>query len=186
MYRQNRRKNYFINKRFQGKFILKFCGLVILGSFISGIVLYLFSRDTLTTTFVNSRLSILSTADYIIPGLIASSLVAIILISIAAAIVVMYLSHRIAGPLFNIERSVQKIGKGDLNLKVKLRSTDELIKLADCFNEMTENLKAHISEIKAKASDLGSEIDGLRRQNELEGVRQKKKDLDEAIGYFTL
>ncbi|MEA3560933.1 MAG: HAMP domain-containing protein [Candidatus Omnitrophota bacterium] len=172
MDRQNRRKNYFINKKFQGKFILKFCGLVILSSFISGIVLYLFSRGTLTTTFI--------------PGLIASSLVAIILISVATAIVVIYLSHHIAGPLFNIERSVQKIGKGDLSLRVNLRSTDELIKLADCFNEMTENLKAHISEIKAKASDLGSEIDGLGRQDELKGVRQKKKDLDKAIGYFTL
>ena len=180
----NRRRNYFIKKGFQVRFILRFLRLVVLGSIISGSILYLFSRGTLTTTFVNSRLAILNTADYMLPGLIGSSLVTIVLISVATAIVVMYLSHRIAGPLFNIERSARKIGEGDLTLKINLRSTDEMIKLADCFNEMSENLKSQVSEIKAKSDELDEEIGKLKGQGELEGVRQKKKDLDKAIGYF--
>ncbi len=164
---KDRRKNYFIKKEFQRKFILRFCGLVVLGSIISGIVLHLLSRGTVTTAFVNSRLSIVSTADYILPALVGSSLVAIFLIGIATAIVVMYHSHRIAGPLFKVERSAREIGAGDLTVKVKLRSTDEMAKLADCFNEMTENINIHFSEIKVKSGDLGNEINNLMALGEV-------------------
>ena len=183
---KNRRRNYFIKKEFQTKFILKFCGLIVLGSVISGVGLYLFSRGTVTTTFVNSRLSIMSTADYILPALLGSSLVTIILISIATAVVVMYLSHRIAGPLFRIERSAREIGAGDLTLKINLRSRDEITKMADCLNEMTENLKVHLLEIKAKSCDLGKQIDNLNMQDALKELSEEKKKLDKAIDYFKM
>ena len=181
---KDRRKNYFIKRKFQSEFILRFCGLVVLGSVISGIILYLFSRGTVTTTFVDSRLSIISTADYILPALFGSSLVTVILISIATAVVVMYLSHRIAGPLFRIERSAKEIGSGDLTFKINLRSKDEITKMADCLNEMTENLKAHLLEIKAKSCDLGKQIDSLKMQDALKKVSEQKKELDKAIDYF--
>lgn len=181
---KNRRKNYFIKRDFQKKFILRFCALVIMGSAISGIFLLLVSRGSVTTAFVNSRLSIVSTVDYILPGLLGSSLVTIILISIATAIVIMYLSHRIAGPLFKVEKSAREIGAGDLALRIRLRSTDEMAKLADCFNEMTENLNIHLSEIKAESRRLGSEINDLKVQDALEKLREKKKELDKAIDYF--
>jgi len=188
----NQRRNYFIDKKFQSRFILRFCSLVVLASVISGVILYSLSRGTVTTAFVNSRLSIVSTAHYIVPSLIVSSLVAIILIGIATAAVLMYLSHRIAGPLFNIQRSVREIGGGNLNQKIKLRSNDEMVKLADCFNEMTENLKIHLSGIKAKSDDLGEAINNLKNkassskqiQEELGKLSRQKEELDKAIDYF--
>ena len=183
---KDRRKNYFIKRRFQRDFILRFCGLVVLGSLISGIILYLFSRGTLTTAFVNSRLSIVGTADYILPALVGSSLVVIFLIGIATAIVVMYHSHRIAGPLFKVERTAQQIGAGDLTVEIKLRSTDEMAKLADCFNEMTGSIKVHLAQIKTKSADLDNEINNQMALGKegLEKLSQKKEELDRAIGYF--
>lgn len=195
---KNRRKNYFIKREFQSKFILRFCALVVLGSIISAVFLYQFSRGTVTTTFVNSRLSIVSTADYILPALFGSSLLTIVLISIATAVVVMYLSHRIAGPLFKIERSVEEIGAGDLTVKIKLRSTDEIAKMADCFNELTKNLNSRLLELKLKSDDLGKQIDNLTAlsgteaslppqvQDALKELSEKKKALDEKIAYFKL
>lgn len=181
---RNRRKNYFIKREFQTKFILKFCGLLILASVISGLILYLFSRGTATTTFVNSRLSIMSTVDYILPVLIGSSLIAVVLVSIATAVLVKYLSHRIAGPLVKIEKSVREVGEGNLNLKIALRSTDEISKQAECFNEMIGKLKTHLLEIKARARDLGREIDSLKTRDAFKSLSEKKEKLDEAIAYF--
>ena len=37
-----RRRNYFINRGFQSEFVLKFCGLVILGSVVFGIILHIY------------------------------------------------------------------------------------------------------------------------------------------------
>ena len=181
---KNRRKNYFIKKEFQTGFILKFCGLLIAASVISGLMLYVFSRGTATTTFVNSRLSIMSTVDYILPVLIGSSLIAVVLVSIATAVLVMYLSHRIAGPLVKIEKSAREVGAGNLNLKVVSRSTDEMSKQAEYFNEMTGKLKTHLLEIKARARDLSGEIDSLRTHEAFKKLSEKKGKLDKAIAYF--
>jgi len=152
-----RRKNYFIDKAFQVQFILKFCILVIAASAISGGALYLLSRDTVTTAFIDSRLSIVTTADYILPSVIASSVVAIILISIATFFVVMYLSHRIAGPLFNIERSIKDIASGDLSGKIHLRAADEIQRLASSLNDMTDSLKSKILDVEKEANNLEDE-----------------------------
>ena len=196
--RDNRRRNYFIKKSFQTKFILRFCVLVVLGSVVSGVILYLLSGDTVTTAFVNSRLSIVSTADYILPVLIASSLVSIVLVSIATAFVVMYLSHRIAGPLFRIEKDAKEIGSGNLALKIRLRTTDEIARMADSLNEMTENVRKNLLEVKSQSGDLGEEIDGLitlcrnnpslpkQIQDALEKLSTKENDLNKAIDYFEL
>ncbi len=194
----NKRKNYFIKKGFQTNFILKFCVLVVLGSVISGLILYLFSRGTVTTAFVNSRLSIVSTANYILPALIGSGLVAIVLISIATAFVVMYLSHRIAGPLFKIEKSINEIGSGDLTLKIKLRSADEITRTAERLNEMTENIRKNLLEINRKSDELGGGMDNLAAlcrenpslpreiQDVSKGLSVKKEELAQAIDYFKL
>jgi len=198
MEQSNRRKKYFIKKGFQANFILKFCVLVVLGSVISGLILYLFSRGTVTTAFVNSRLSIVSTADYILPALIGSGLVAIVLIGIATGFVVMYLSHRIAGPLFKIEKSINEIGLGDLTLKIKLRSADEITRTAERLNEMTENIRRNLLEINRKSDELGGGIDNLAAlcrnnptlpqeiQDALKGLSAKKEELGKAIDYFKL
>jgi len=159
----NRRKDYFIKKKFQSKFIIRFCALVVLGAIITGVSLYLLSGDTVTTAFVNSRLSIVRTSDYILPALIGSSLVSIVLVSIATGVVIMYLSHRIAGPLYKIEKCVKEIGEGNLNLKINLRSTDEITELADSLNGMTANINGRISVVKNRIDELSSQIENLNR-----------------------
>jgi len=99
-----KRKNYFINKAFQTEFILKFCGLVIIGSLVFGIILYMLSKNALTTSFENSRLVIKSTADYIFPGLLFGGLLVAVFTAIAAGVVVMFMTHRIAGPMYRFEK----------------------------------------------------------------------------------
>jgi len=187
--RDNVRKNYFIEKKFQSKFILQFCILAVLGLAVSAAALFIYlqSKGTVTTAFVNSRLSIITTADYILPIVIAVSIVTMILISIATAITVMYLSHRIAGPLFNISRSLKTIGEGDLSLKIKLRSTDEIKRMAEAINAATEGIRTKFLDVKIKAQDLSAEVESLAKQGEKGGVSnllKKKEELNNAIDKF--
>lgn len=194
----NRRKDYFIKKKFQGKFIIRFCSLVVLGAVITGVFLYLLSGDTVTTAFVNSRLSIIQTSDYILPLLIGSSLISIVLVSIATAVVIMYLSHRIAGPLYKIEKCVKEIGEGNLSLKINLRSTDEITEMANSLNEMTTNIKNRISEIKSRIDDLISQIENLNSllknnkslpvevQSALKALLAEKEQLSKEADYFKI
>lgn len=52
-----------------------------------------------------------------------------------------FLSHKIAGPVYKFEQSAKRIAAGDLTLRIKLRKGDEMQSLADIFNSMTESLE---------------------------------------------
>ena len=145
---RNRRKNYFIKKKFQRDFILKFCALVVMGAVISGFIIYAMSRATVTTTFENTRLVMKSTADFILPAVLLSGAVVIALIGLATVAVTLFTSHRIAGPLYHLERDVERIIEGDLTIKFGIRKNDELQALPAILNDMTGTLRNMISKMK--------------------------------------
>jgi methyl-accepting chemotaxis protein len=49
-------------------------------------------------------------------------------------------SHRIAGPMFSLHRSMRLITAGHFQVDIKFRKTDELQYISRCFNEMAESL----------------------------------------------
>ena len=54
MEKRIKRHIYFIEKSFQAKFIMKFCGLVALGGFLTIGLLYLWAARATTVSIVNS------------------------------------------------------------------------------------------------------------------------------------
>lgn len=160
---ENRRKNYFIKKEFQAKFILKFCALVALTALISASAIYLFLNRSVTTVFENSRIMIKPSTEFIIPGLILSSLVSIALAGAAAMIAVLFISHRIAGPLYKLESSLERIAEGDLSFDIYLRKGDEAGILSGVFNKSRRGLKALIENIKAEFNRLTADIDEVKK-----------------------
>jgi len=111
---ENRRHNYFIKKEFQRNFIIKFCTLVVIGAALSGGIIYTLSKSTVTTTFENSRLMIKSTADFILPSVLLASAVVIAVIGLATIAITLFTSHRIAGPLYRLEKDVEEVAAGNL------------------------------------------------------------------------
>lgn len=191
---KNRRRNYFIKKGFQTRFILRFCGLVILGCIIFGAVLYIFSSKTLTTSFENSRLVIKSTKDFIMPAILFALVFVTILIGLATIVVTLLISHQLAGPLYRFERHLESIGKGDLWTQVKIRKKDELQVLADGFNKMTQAMRSGILQVKETSAELDKLIENLKRNVVKDESLKKlilelkisKENLDKAISYFKI
>jgi methyl-accepting chemotaxis protein len=166
-----KRSHYFIKKDFQTKFILKFCFLLLAGVILSTGLLFIFLQDTLTSSFQNSKLVIEITAMAILPTIIYTSLVTLALLAIATIIVTLFVSHRIAGPMFRFEKELKEIGEGDLTKKLSLRKDDQVENLADCITEMTASLHEKFSLIRV----------GLERI--LESARKQKtsKELIEEL-----
>lgn len=72
-------------------------------------------------------------------------------------------SHRIAGPLYRIEKTLYEIGRGDLTLKIKLRDGDELSDLAGIVNEMSDKMNQFISSNKKAISEVQKNLDELKQ-----------------------
>ena len=138
---KNRRKNYFIKKKFQRNFIIKFCALVIIEAIIFGAIVYMMSKATVTTTFEDSRLVIKSTADFILPTILLGSAAVIVFTGLITVIITLFTSHRIAGPLYSMEKDIEEVASGNLKKKFDLRQEDEIKELAASLDKMTQTLR---------------------------------------------
>jgi methyl-accepting chemotaxis protein len=59
-----------------------------------------------------------------------------------------FLSHKIAGPLYHVNRILQQFGGKDLTARVHLRKYDEAKTLAENFNRLAGELDRSISKMK--------------------------------------
>ncbi|MBU4312567.1 MAG: methyl-accepting chemotaxis protein [Candidatus Omnitrophica bacterium] len=193
-----RRRNYFINRGFQTEFILKFCGLVALSCVIFGVILYTLSSRTLTTTFENSRLVVKSTADYILPAILFGGTIVALVTALAASIVVILMTHRVAGPIYRFEKYAQKVGNGELLPDLKIRKKDQFQNLVNAFNNMTQGLSVGLLKVVTVSEKLDGLIDelsdGSNREMLLKDdikkvvseLKKDKQDLKKALSYFKI
>lgn len=149
----NRRRNYFIKKKFQIGFIYRFIALIFLEAIlIAGLLMYV-SKGTLTTAYFGTHLQIEKTPIFFLRSFIIITLVAGIAIGLAGLVIFIYLSHRIAGPLYRFEKTLGDISKGDVSFRVNLRDTDQLKSLQKPLNNLLSSLDERIKEAKKDIDD---------------------------------
>ena len=157
-----RRRNYFVKKGFQSNFILKFCLIVLIGAILSTGLLFLFSQGTLTSSFQQSKLVIKNTSLAILPAVIYTNLITLGLITLATIAVTLFVSHKIAGPLFRFEKELKEIREGDLTGNIMLRRKDQITDMADGLNKMTASLHGKVLDIRTGVEHL---IESASKQN---------------------
>jgi methyl-accepting chemotaxis protein len=160
--RPYKRRNYFINKKFQIDFAVRFLALIVIAA-IAAMALFLFqSRSTLTAGYSGSEVRLLRTTDFFFPSLLMTSIGVIIVTGIIGIIVLIFISHRIAGPLFRFEKVLGELVKGDLTHRFTLRENDQFTGLADRINELSTALDTRVGEIKTRSAELAALIEDLR------------------------
>jgi signal transduction histidine kinase len=65
-----------------------------------------------------------------------------------------YFARKVLSPLRNVSEAIKKIGEGDLNQKIDIKSEDEIGLLANTFNEMAEKLEKTNLELKNTQNQL--------------------------------
>ena len=151
---QPQRKILYIKKDFQLKFIIKFCLIIICGAILSTAMLYYVSQDSITSTYHNSRLAIKTTNQVILPAILYTNLFNIIIVGVAAVFVTLYISHKIAGPLYRLETDLKSTTDGDLTRRFRLRQEDQLGELARALNGFIASIDAKMSEVHRRVDAL--------------------------------
>ena len=191
-----RRRNYFIKKKFQVNFTVKFLIIILIEAFLAaGLFLYM-SKGTLTTGYLGSELRIARTYDFFLPMLLLSNLIIVGISAVIGIAVLIFLSHRLAGPLYRFENILDAIKKGDLTQRFKLRENDQFVELANSINEHTDTLDKNMGHLKAgvmEFSQLASKMQTALASDpsankELERLLQemskKLQELEGAANYF--
>ena len=82
-----------------------------------------------------------------------------------------FLTHKIAGPIFKLSQHFRELGKGDLTVRIKFRKFDEIHYLADQFNEMTGSMDATIGKLKRMVRETPHERLGEELKKELSKLK---------------
>jgi len=176
MEKRIKRHIYFIEKSFQARFIMKFCGLVALGGLLTIGLLYLWAEKATTVSIVNSRVVVNTAADFILPLLIQTVIIVTMIVAIATILVTLFVSHKIAGPLYRFKKVMEAMGEGDFLSRVSIRKGDQLQDLAKIFDDMITKNRVKIKALKA---DLGVFREKLENISESEISEQKRAYLGE-------
>jgi methyl-accepting chemotaxis protein len=192
----NKRRNYFIKKEFQGKFILKFILLIFLGIMVSSGIVYYLTVKNLEEAYYRSHIKIASTGEIVYPILLTANIITIGMIIIITIIITLLISHKIAGPLYRIEKSIREIANGNLSFQIYLRTKDELATLAGIFNNMIVKLRGRIETIQDAARNLDNmvkewklpqkKIDRKKLSNDVAAMRKKINEIEKVIAAFKL
>ncbi|MFZ3072043.1 MAG: methyl-accepting chemotaxis protein [Thermodesulfobacteriota bacterium] len=163
------RKNYFIKKKFQTGFLVKFFAIIVVEAALAlGLFLYM-SKGTLTTGYSGYELKVARTTDFFLPSLLTANIVIVIITGIAGIVIMILVSHKIAGPLYRFETVLDIIKHGDLSHRFNLRSSDELMELANGLNSFTETFDKKVSDIKTEIKALREIAEKLEN-----GIREKR------------
>ncbi|MFC1553596.1 hypothetical protein ACFL7D_03080 [candidate division KSB1 bacterium] len=168
-----KKRSYFIQKEFQTKMIVQFILLLVVMAFISSVSLYFLADSELESSYFAAHSTIESMRSALLPAILITNFISVLIIAVVTGYFVLLSSHKIAGPLYKVEKVIKEIAAGNLSIDAKLRKDDQLKNLADSLDNMLKELSGKLQNIKSISSDM-SKID-----NEIQGIKGKK-DFSEA------
>src|SRR3989304_4661378 len=177
---------------FKLRFMLTFCIITITAVSMASLLFYFLTYRELSHDYGEAFFTLQSVKRAIFPLLFASvqSIALLTVVSIAIAVISLFFSHKIAGPLYRFEKSMEAVGSGDLTCVVRLRAGDQFMRLENTmgtsinsmnqrvtgmndvllrFKAIEERLKTVIEmdpqqkELKELTEDLRSELTELKR-----------------------
>lgn len=176
-----KRRNYFIDKQFQTKFIIKFCLINIAASLLIGVLIYFFNRQTNTVAFENLRVVVKSTADFIQPIVSMVIVIVTLFVAISTVLILLFTSHRISGPLYRLLIEFGKMKAKDLSHPIRIRATDQLQRLAlEC-----EATRAEYQQSIHKVKKIWQSIRAALRESKDSRDVQEKRRLEQEMDALT-
>jgi methyl-accepting chemotaxis protein len=155
-----RRRKYLIKKGLQFRYIGIVFALVILASIVTGYTVFATGwtllGEKLASVYPQGRLL------YVFKAVNMALMRNLLLASPFIFVLALLFSHRIAGPVYRLERSLDEIARGNLALQIKLRRGDELQDLAEIINTMTENLRKTVVLSREASLSIQKDLQSLK------------------------
>jgi len=191
-----RRRKYIIQKGLQFRYIGLVFTLALIASLVTGWTVFAtgwhFLGEKLASVYPQGRLV------YVVRATNLALIRNLLLISPLIFILGLLFSHRIAGPVYRISKTLEDISKGNLGLKIRLREGDELVDLADMINNLTDSLNKTILTDRDIVAQIEKDLveikqivssqpcDCARIQTLLGSIQERSKELSVSFNKWTI
>ncbi len=189
-----KRTKYLISTRLQ----LRYVGIILLLMFVTAaicsyIVYYtvmILMGEKLASVYPQGRLMA------IINMVNIRMLLSLLFITPLVTVVGIFLSHKIAGPIYRIEKFLGDMSAGNLAQRIVLRKGDELMSVAEKINVLNDSLKVTFSTQKSSMNKLVTELGELEKlvdskpgdvsvlDRNIEKIQAQIKDLEAQLAKY--
>lgn len=168
------RRQFLIQRSLQFKYMLLVLFTITVVTGIIVATVYLTHRALISEQFAGiSAAAALPEVFQKINLLLMFEIPIALFIAAWASIVV---SHKVAGPVYRLEKVATKISRGDLTSYLRLRKNDELKDLSSAFNSVIENMQVLVAKDRHLISELSQVTETLYSD-----LKSKKIDETEAL-----
>jgi methyl-accepting chemotaxis protein len=181
-----RRRNYFINKEYQGRTIFHYFLLILAGSILFSLVFSFFSSNTISIVYDDYHLKLGTTPGILLDRIFSAQWFFIVVCGVAVIFITLFLTHRVAGPFYRFEKSLDSMLEKDISGNIHLRKKDEGKGVAERLNRFNTMLAKDLSQVEA----LNHEISWLAKdQNHpdaqtLERISENSRKIQALINEF--
>lgn len=184
-----KRKQYFIKKNFQGKLILGYFLFMVVGCLIFVLALSYLAADSMTVVYSNNDLQIGQTPLMLFKQLILAHWFVIVIGAAMVVVIATRITHRVAGPMFNLERSLDFMIDGTLDNVIYLRKKDAGQELAVKINQFNADLSSNVRIIQKRSTNIQELLSSYavlnpesRSQEDLESIHASIEKQNQMIG----
>lgn len=153
---KNRRRHFIVEGNFQARFILRFILVVVGATLLStGAILGLFYfkyqyggadlENIIIMVSPEGQTDVTGLFQIVLVPLIAANL---LVLCIVIPYSLLY-SHKVAGPIYRLEQSMDLLLNGDMDFMITLRKHDEFKYLADKMNQLIDFMRRNVKEVRS-------------------------------------
>ena len=188
-----KRRNYFIKKRLQSRFIFGFSLTVVVGFLASWAFVYYTIDKRLSEELYRSHIKIETTGEIISGVLLKINLIAVPFLILSAIAVGVFIVRNVTAPLRNFKEALEDFGRADITPKTLKNVPPEL---SMSYNTMVDNFSKTLRSIKRKGDELEKIIEELERiaggktlsRQEVEdiykSISENRNSIEKEISFF--
>jgi len=179
------KRTSLLERDYQLKFWLRFCGLTIGGFTAFALLLYLTTGRDLGQSYGEAIYTIYTLKINISSLILASaySIAIMVFTAVFITLVSVFFSHRMAGPIFRLTQDFKPFVSGDMRGETRFRKLDQYALLAGEKNNMTERLRTLIAGTKG---DMTSVRETCARLGKMVTTGEGEEEIRECLKELTL
>ena len=156
---QHPRKIFIINKRFQFRFALYVCSWLVALSFVYPLIVYTvfdyFIRYAALDPNGPSLQALHTTRHEVLIMLVLLQLIFLAM----SFLVSIFMSHRIAGPLYKLSLFFERAKAGDIKTELFFREKDHFQEIAGQYNDMIRGLRERFDRDSGSVSQAIADVE---------------------------
>ncbi|MDH4332537.1 MAG: methyl-accepting chemotaxis protein [Desulfobulbaceae bacterium] len=154
---KRKKLNLAVKKELQHWMLVRIFGVVLLSSMIAALILFFYAHKEVGDSYYNAHITIRHVSDLLWPVIAAGSVVSLV----AGMFLAVFLPQKIAGPIYRIEKELERLGQGDLTVEIRLRPKDPFQDMVGEINQSIASLRSHLRVIQDICNELEKEGGGL-------------------------